>query len=90
LPEKDMRDGFKNAKLADVCLALGSSLRVTPAADMPAIVGEKHKLVIVNLQKTPLDSVAFLNIHAFCDIVMEKLAAKLGINIPKFILRRRI
>lgn len=35
LPKKDMRDGFAHSKLADVHLVLGSSLRVTPAADMP-------------------------------------------------------
>lgn len=45
-----MNDGFKNSKMADVCLSLGSSLRVTPAADMPAMVAERNKkLVIVNL-----------------------------------------
>ena len=86
-----MKDGFDNSKKADVCLSLGSSLRVTPAADMPAMVGERNKkLVIVNLQKTPLDSIAFLCIHAFCDTVMEKLAKKLELTIPKFILIRRI
>lgn len=45
-----MGDGFWHSKKADVCLSLGSSLRVTPAADMPALVGERNKkLVIVNL-----------------------------------------
>lgn len=41
--------------MADVCLAMGSSLTVTPAADIPKTVGENGKLIIVNLQKTPLD-----------------------------------
>jgi len=41
--------------LADVCLAMGSSLTVTPAADIPKHVGKHGKLIIVNLQKTPLD-----------------------------------
>jgi NAD-dependent SIR2 family protein deacetylase len=34
-----MDAGFKNSEKADLCLAMGSSLRVTPAADMPKIVG---------------------------------------------------
>jgi len=30
--------------MADVMLVLGSSLTVTPAADMPRVVGEQSKL----------------------------------------------
>lgn len=42
--------GFENAYVADICLAMGSSLRVTPAADIPAEVANRGgKLVIVNL-----------------------------------------
>lgn len=74
LPEWELEEGFNQAYKADVCLAMGSSLRVTPAANMPEHVGKKKKnLVIVNLQKTPLDSVAALKIHAFTDKVMELL-----------------
>lgn len=36
LPEKELYEGFEHSKKADLCLVLGSSLRVTPAADMPA------------------------------------------------------
>ena len=52
LPAKHIKSGFDAARRAEVCLALGSSLRVTPAANIPAIVGGKPdgKLVIVNLQ----------------------------------------
>ena len=39
LPEKELNAGFENSEKADLCLVLGSSLRVTPAADMPKIVG---------------------------------------------------
>ena len=42
--------GFHSAALSDLCLAMGSSLRVTPAADIPAEVAERGgRLVIVNL-----------------------------------------
>lgn len=45
-----MEDGFLNSRLADLHLVLGSSLRVTPAADMPLATAEMgNKLVIVNL-----------------------------------------
>lgn len=68
LPEKDLDDGFEHSKKADLCLVLGSSLRVTPAADMPQLVGKNKKdLVIVNLQATPLDHLSNLRIFSFCD-----------------------
>lgn len=50
LPEKDLDDGFTHSQVADLHLVLGSSLRVTPAADMPAQTAKLGKnLVIVNL-----------------------------------------
>ena len=64
--------GFMNCEMADVCLAMGSSLRVTPAADMPrSCATNGGNLVIVNLQKTPLDDMAAIVIHAKCDDVMR-------------------
>jgi len=35
LPAREIEAGYDNCIKADVCLCLGSSLRVTPAADMP-------------------------------------------------------
>lgn len=65
LPEEDLDNAFNHASCSDLCLSMGSSLRVTPAADVPKTVFENGgKLVIVNLQKTPLDPYAALNIHA--------------------------
>lgn len=52
-------------------MCLGSSLRVTPAASMPSNVAQNGKnLVIVNLQKTPLDKYAKIKINAYCDEVL--------------------
>lgn len=69
-----MNRSFEEAYKADLCLAMGSSLTVTPAADIPKEVGKKNKLIIVNLQKTPLDKYAYLRINAMCDDVMKLLA----------------
>ncbi|CAG9327387.1 unnamed protein product [Blepharisma stoltei] len=89
--EEDIIDrGFRNGAEADLCLAMGSSLRVTPAADIPKNVSKHGRLVIVNLQKTPLDGRAALQIHAFCDTVMQLLMEKLGLEIPSFKLVRRL
>ena len=79
----------ENTQKSDLCLAMGSSLRVNPAALFPKDVASHGKLVIVNLQKTPLDKHA-LCIHALCDKVMEKLMERLGLNTSEFRLRRRV
>lgn len=42
LPEKELNDGFKHSEIADLHIVLGSSLRVTPAADMPAATANNH------------------------------------------------
>mmetsp|Transcript_25748 Transcript_25748/g.60743 ORF Transcript_25748/g.60743 Transcript_25748/m.60743 type:complete len:427 (+) Transcript_25748:97-1377(+) len=92
LPERELTMGFAHTAESDVCLALGSSLTVTPSADMPEQVGDKKsgKLVIVNLQKTPLDRKASLVIHAKCDDVMRQLATELAMDVPEFRLRRYV
>lgn len=87
---RQLDEGFAHAYESDLCLAMGSSLRVTPAADMPEIVADKGRLVIVNLQKTPLDDKAAMVIHAKTDDVMRLLAAELGLSVPSFRLRRFI
>lgn len=99
-----------------MCLAMGSSLTVTPAADIPAAIGRRRyvvvlrsvllersnttvcvcmchsssRLVIVNLQATPLNEIADLVIHATCDDVMRAVMAALAVDIPPFRLFRYI
>lgn len=90
LPEEDLNNAFNHAECADLCISMGSSLRVTPAADVPKTVFENGgKLVIVNLQKTPLDAYAALRINAKCDDVMNRLMDKLNIPIPQWKIQRR-
>lgn len=90
LVEKILDSGFEHSSRADLCLAMGSSLTVTPASDMPKTTSKRGKLVIVNLQKTPLDDRAAMKINAFCDTVMQMLIEKLGLSIPPFKLVRRL
>merc|ERR1711879_576117 len=90
----------QNTNQCDVMLALGSSLTVTPAADMPEEVGDRwalqeakgqnptNHLIIVNLQKTPLDDVCSLRIFAKIDDVMVPLMKELGLEIPEWKLQR--
>ena len=89
LKQEILNQGYDNGTCADVMLAMGSSLRVNPAADMAAITSRMGgKLVIVNLQKTPLDDQAALIIHAKIDDMFEVLMKKLNMEIPKFKLKR--
>jgi len=92
LPQDALQAGYDNAEQADLCLVLGSSLTVSPACNMPENVGKKSngKLVICNLQKTPLDGCAALKIYSKCDDLMKAVMNRLAINIPPFILKRRL
>lgn len=104
LPEKELSLAYSHAHSSDLCLVLGSSLTVTPANKIPSIVvkGEagkakkgkgKGKLVICNLQETPLDVLTKeggLKVGSKADEFMELVMENLGIAIPEFILRRRL
>ena len=59
-----LRDAFDCAARSDLLLTLGSSLVVYPAAALPeAAVAARAKLVIVNREATPLDSLATAVLH---------------------------
>lgn len=59
MPIAEMAEGERLAKRSDVCLAIGSSLVVEPAASIPRVAKYSgSKLVIINHAPTPLDSIA--------------------------------
>jgi len=89
LPEKPLKLAYENAKKADLCISLGSSLTVSPANDMPELVGTKHHLTIVNMQKTPLDHLSDIRVFGKIDNFMERVMKHLSIAIPPFVLTRR-
>lgn len=65
MPEGAMRRAQKLMASCDLCLVIGSSLVVYPAAAFPAFAKENGaQLVIVNREPTPLDDTADLVIHA--------------------------
>ena len=89
LPEDELENGFRHAKLADLCIVLGSSLRVYPAADIPGEMIERgSRVVIVNLQKTPLNKKCSMEIHSTIDDLVLGVMKKLGLEVPSFKLKR--
>lgn len=82
----------RHSQAADLHIALGSSLTVSPACDMPRTTGEKPdgNLVICNLQRTPLTQGALFQVYAETDTVMRMLMERLEVPIPEWHLLRRI
>lgn len=89
LPEDELENGFRHAQLADLCIVLGSSLRVYPAADMPGNMIERGaRVVIVNLQKTPLNKKCSMEVHSTIDDLVLGVMKRLGLEVPSFRLKR--
>lgn len=64
LPRKDLMLSYEHAGKSDLFVVAGSSLVVTPAADMPReALQSGAKLVIINQGETPFDRVANLRFH---------------------------
>ncbi|KAI2609377.1 DHS-like NAD/FAD-binding domain-containing protein [Hypoxylon fragiforme] len=92
LPEAPLQLARDHGARADLFLVLGSSITVTPANEIPEVAGRNRgaKLVICNLQDTPLDGLADLRVYSKSDDLMLCVMEKLDIPIPTFILRRRL
>ena len=89
LEQSIIKNAFNNGENADFMLALGSSMRVNPVNHIPIKMHYNGgKMVIVNLQKTPLDAHAEFVIHARIQTVMSKLMERLRIPIPDFKVRK--
>lgn len=61
LPQKELADSYWHSRNCDLFIVAGSSLVVTPAADMPRVALQSGaRLVIINQGETPLDRAAHL------------------------------
>lgn len=80
LPERDLYLSFEHSRKCDLFIVVGSSLVVTPAADMPreAFRGGA-KLVIINKGETPLDRYAHLRFHEKIGEVLPRAVKRLKI-----------
>ena len=89
LNQQTLEDGFNHGASADVMLAIGTSLRVNPAAQMVGDTAQMGgKVVIINLQKTPYHNIAAMNVHAKIEDFMQLVMDELKIEIPKCKLNR--
>ena len=78
MPEDRMRAASDHAVAADLFLVIGSSLQVQPAASLPLIAHRAGaRIVIVNRDPTPLDSVAVLCITRSIGAVFSALYPQL-------------
>ena len=78
MPEDKMGLAFQYVRECDLCIVLGSSLVVYPAASVPEhAASQGAKLMIINLTPTPLDAQADLVIH---DSVSKVLGEMVGLE----------
>jgi NAD-dependent deacetylase len=78
MPDEPMRRAEEESLACDLFLAIGSSLRVYPAAGFPALAKQQGaRLVILNREATELDPLADLLIH---EEIGPTLGAAVGID----------
>eukprot|EP00004_Rigifila_ramosa_P014423 TRINITY_DN3286_c0_g1_i2.p1 TRINITY_DN3286_c0_g1~~TRINITY_DN3286_c0_g1_i2.p1 ORF type:complete len:505 (-),score=115.23 TRINITY_DN3286_c0_g1_i2:22-1536(-) len=87
LPAADLEQAVAHSKRSDLAVCWGTSLRVSPACNLPDYtVANGGPLVVVNLQATPKDDAAVRSggvvIHAQIDDVMSRLLRRLGQPLP--------
>jgi NAD-dependent deacetylase len=80
MPVAAMQEALALAQSADVMLVVGSSLVVRPAADIPlAAVRSGARLIIINAERTPFDSLAEVVIHGRAGEVLPQILSLVGV-----------
>lgn len=78
LPQQELTNSYWHSRRCDLFIAAGSSLVVTPAADMPReAVQSGAQLVIINKGETPLDRLAHLRFDEAIGEVLPPAVARL-------------
>jgi len=82
MPQDKMALAVKHAGECDLCIVLGSSLVVYPAAHVPATAAEAGaKLIIINRDRTALDPHAALVLHrTLGEVLPPMVTASLTLN----------
>ena len=78
LPQQELTNSYWHSRRCDLFIVAGSSLVVTPAADMPReAVQSGAQLVIINKGETPLDRLAHLRFDDRIGEVLPPAVARL-------------
>jgi len=78
LPERDLMLSFEHSQKSDLFVVVGSSLVVTPAADMPMeALRSGARLAIINKGETPFDEHAHLRFYEKIGEVLPRAVKKL-------------
>jgi NAD-dependent SIR2 family protein deacetylase len=83
---RDLDEAIERTKKADLCMCLGTSLRIRPAGNMPMRCVRRNgkdregDLVIVNLQKTHLDRHCTVRSFVKCDELMQLIMKDLNLH----------
>lgn len=85
LPEKDLSLSIYHSRKSDVFFVIGSSLVVTPAANMPEYALEAGaKLILLNMGETPFDKLAHLRFWdkagEIVPPIVERVKQKMGLE----------
>jgi NAD-dependent deacetylase len=85
MPLYETTEAQKHSGSCDLCIVIGSTLSVYPAALMPQhAVNSGAKLIIINDGETELDHVAHVRINAkageVMSRVMERVKGRLGVE----------
>lgn len=73
-----LTDAFQHSENCDLFIVVGSSLVVTPAADIPKVaLAHGARLVIINQGETPFDRVAHLQFQESIGEVLPPVVAQL-------------
>jgi len=87
LPADELMTAVKHSGEAQLRLVLGTSMRVAPANKLPfedVKTSNLNKVVIVNMQKTPYDSMADLRIFAKTDDFFRAVMKELKIDVKEY------
>ncbi|CAI5485213.1 unnamed protein product, partial [Closterium sp. Naga37s-1] len=81
IDDEELRTAREACMCAHVALCLGSSFKVPPASKLPRLATH---IVIINLQRTPLDRHASITIRARIDAVLPRLLHLLHLPLPTY------
>ncbi len=77
MPALELNLAYEHSQLCDLFFAIGSSLMVSPANEMPRVaVCEGARLILLNIGETPCDDIAHLRISAGIGDVLPAIAER--------------